>query len=153
MGEIAIHNTGTTEVQGIEMIVTPADQSSIIDFEITSTNFAYTDKSLVLMEKDQERNISIDFLNANDRLVIEYKVAGKRRRPEVVVRKLGVEVVTKRDMVNWIPDIYAEVVYEAFSHQPMFNIIGRMVKPYRLYLESRRKGITHKQGNEIGKKG
>ncbi len=145
MGEIAIHNTGTKEVQGLEMVVTPAEGSSIIDFGLSSSNFSYTNESFIIKETDKEKKVSIDFLNANDRFVIEYKLAGKRRRPEVVVRKLGVEVITKRDMVNWIPDIYSEVVYEAFSHMPMFNIIGSMVKPYKLYLESRRKGVTHKQ--------
>ncbi len=147
MGEVAIQNTGNVPVQDVEAKVSANEGTALIDFEVGLANFEFDGSSLSLGGDDKCRSLNVDYLNANDRIVIAYKLAGPRKAPEVVVRKMGVEVINKRDFVGWIPDIYAEVVFEAFSAMPLFNVFGRTVKPYRLYLEARKKREAKQPGN------
>jgi len=139
MGEIALQNTGNSPVQEVTAVITARDESSIIDCEIASANFSYDRQAVRLEGDDRKRTLTLDFLNPNDRFVLTFTLAGKRRAPDVLVRKLGVDVVSKRDYVNWIPDIYAEVVYGIFSQMPLFKYVFPLVKPYRLYMEARKK--------------
>lgn len=142
MGELSIQNTGTVAVEQLEMTVSPQRDSSVIEFETSTSNFSFDEQDVELIGDENARRVRISFLNPKDRLVLSYKLAGSRKRPDVVVRKLGVEVITRKDLVNWIPDIYSEIVYEMFSQMPLFSIFGRTLRPYRLYLEAREAGKT-----------
>jgi hypothetical protein len=43
-------------------------------------------------------------------------------------------------VVSWLPDIYAEVAYEAASNAvPGFRYMGRFLRTYRLYLASKKR--------------
>ena len=138
-GEIALQNSGNVPVEDLQATVSAETDSAIIDFEVGSANFSFDSDSLQLEGDDSCRTVNIEYLNPDDRVVLSYKLTGRREVPVVAVRKLGVEVVTRRDYIGWIPDIYAEVVYASFSRLPLFNLVGRMVRPYNLYLEARKK--------------
>lgn len=141
MGELALQNTGTSPVEALEVTLTCKSGSELLDLSVASANFSIGDAAVQVDGGENAKTIRLDYLNVNDRLVLSYKLAGARKAPEVVIRKLGVEVEIKRDYIGWIPDIYAEVVYEAFSSMPFFNLVGRFVKPYRLFLEARKKNV------------
>lgn len=142
MGEIALQNTGTTAVEDLEATLTSTTDSQLLDLSISSSNFAINDSAIHIEGNDKARTIRLDYLNVNDRVVFSYKLAGARKPVDIVVRKLGVEVAITRDYVGWIPDIYSEVVYSIFSTMPLFNFVGRFKKPYRLFLEARKKNVT-----------
>lgn len=145
LGEIALENTGTEPLEQLIVTVSRDGNSGILEFAVAATSFA-SDESAIKLEGDTELRVAhIDYLNRNDRIVFTCTLAGERTPPKVVVRKLGVDVVTKKDFVRWIPDIYAEVVYEAFSQLPGFNVIGRLVKPYNLYLKARKRRTLPRQ--------
>lgn len=142
MGEIALQNTGTTAVEALEATLTSPTDSQLLDLSVSSANFAISDSAIHIEGDDKVKTIRLDYLNVNDRVILSYKLAGVREAPDVVVRKLGVEVAITRDYVGWIPDIYAEVVYGIFSSMPFFNFVGQFMKPYRLFLEARKKNVT-----------
>lgn len=142
MGEIALQNIGTTPVEALEATLTSPTDSQLLDLSVSSANFAISKAAIHIEGDDKAKTIRLDYLNVNDRVVLSYKLAGARKSLDVVVRKLGVEVAITRDYVGWIPDIYAEVVYGIFSSMPLFNYVGRFVRPYRLFLEARKKNVT-----------
>lgn len=142
MGELALQNVGTNPIEALEATISCKSDSQLLDLSVASANFAIGDSAIRIDGNEKTKSIRLDYLNVNERVVFNYKLAGARRVPEIVVRKLGVEVEIKRDYVGWIPDIYAEVVYEIFSSVPLFNLVGWLIKPYRLFLEAKKKKIS-----------
>lgn len=145
MEELYIENTGTMDVDDFDVII-KTEQDSLLMVPKVSATFNTFEKEDIETSGDTNRRIvHIKCLKPRERLTIAYKIVykfdGKRKRPKFRVRPSGVQVViSKIDMVEWIPDIYAEAVYEIFSQVPFLNLIARLSKPYRLYLKKRKAG-------------
>jgi hypothetical protein len=140
-GEVATQNTGTMAIENIEIDISPGLSSPLLDLEASSKNFTATDDFIdIQLKPNGSYNIRIKYLNPKDRVIFYYRIAGKNK-PTVSVRKIGLDVELKREMISWIPDIYAEVVFGVIDEIPIPGypwIIARINKPYRLYLESKR---------------
>lgn len=145
LGQVAIQNTGTTSLESLEAKIIPCANIPLFDAEIDSTNFYVKDKSLNLKVEDSgEIVIKIDYLNPSDRVVISYRTPAKER-PEVAVRKLGVDVELRNEAITWVPDIYANLIFQIFEELPILQwYFKRISKPYRLYLEAN-KGLPKNQ--------
>ncbi len=139
-GEVAVQNTGTKSFENIEVKILPKPNSPIFDAEISSTNFHKENDSLSLTKLESgEVKINIGFLNPNDRIVVSYRSSGEEA-PDAVSRKLGVDVELKDEAVNWIPDIYAKLLFEIFEQIPYMQwYFKHFSKPYQLYLDAKRK--------------
>jgi len=136
-GEIAVQNTGSKSLENIEVKILPETDSPLFDTEISSTNFHRESDSLTLIEQG-EIKINVGFLNPNDRIVVSYKSSGGKA-PAVVSRKLGVDVELKDEAVNWVPDIYAKLIFEIFDQLPLMRWYFKHIsKPYRLYLDAKK---------------
>lgn len=139
-GEVAIQNSGTEHLEKVEVTIIPGEKSPLFDVEISSTNF-FNDLDTLKLEKSDtgELKVYVDFLNSNDRLIVSYRSSGDEK-PIVVCRKLGVDVELKDEAVNWVPDIYAKLLFDIFDQVPYMQwYFKRNSKPYKLYLEAKEK--------------
>ena len=136
-GEFAAQNTGTKALEDIEINVTQAPGSPLLDFELSSSNFSYPDDFIKIEQKpDGAYKVAINYLNPKDRVVFEYRVSGTEM-PSISVRKLGLDVEMRQDSITGIPDIYAEVLFSVINNMPLPGyswFFAKMHKPYRFYL-------------------
>ena len=139
-GEVAIQNTGTESLENVEAKLLPGDDSPLFDIELIATNFHKENNSIVLADCGNNSSIAkIDFLNPNDRIVIGYRSSGENE-PNIACRKLGVDIELKEEAINWVPDIYAKLLFEILETTPFLSWYFKLAfKPYKLYLESKKK--------------
>lgn len=139
-GEFAAQNTGTKALENIEIDVAQNADSPLLDFEVSSANFSAT-KDFINIEKtdDGSYKVKIRYLNPKDRVVFEYRISGYDR-PSISTRKLGLDVEIRQNA--GVPDIYAEVLFSIIEKMPIPGyswLFSKMNKPYRFYLEAKRK--------------
>lgn len=138
-GEIAIQNSGNQSVEEIQLQIDSVASSPIIDFEVSTASFSIDKKVKPSILEQNSIGITIPFLNPKDRIVYSYTVAGDGERPEIIARQRDVEINVRDEMTSWIPDIYAEAMYERMAKDPLNRLIfGASFKPFRLYLESKK---------------
>lgn len=141
-GEFAAQNTGTKALEDIEIDVTQALDSPLLDFEVSSTNFSVTESFIRIEQKDDgSYKAKIKYLNPKDRVVFEYRISGSEK-PSISTRKLGLDVEMRKEAITGVPDIYAEVLFSVIEKMPLPGyswLFSKMHKPYRLYLEAKRK--------------
>ncbi len=137
-GQVAIQNTGTQALEKLELVLEASEGSPLLDVEITNANYPWK-HSTEMEGGPDDYLILIDYLNPNDRLVIDYRSPGAIQ-PEVTCRKIGVDVTLKEESVSWIPDIYANFLFEVFdvAPAPFRWYLKHSLRGYRLYLESRK---------------
>ncbi len=140
-GEIAIQNSGSVSIDNIEIKIQPDKDSPVVDLNISSTNFS-CDEDFISVSKDESGTYisTIKFLNPKDKIIFDYRVSGTNK-PDVSIRKIGLDVEVKHEVVSWIPDIYADVLYRAIDRMPLPGyswLFARIHKPYRLYRESKK---------------
>ena len=114
----------------------------MLDLEITSTNFSATEGFINIDTKpDGNYKITVQYLNPKDRVVFNYRIAGTEK-PELSIRKLGLDVEMKQESLTGIPDIYADVAFGIIEKIPLPGyswLFSQVHEPYRLYLEAKRK--------------
>ncbi|MEZ9718296.1 hypothetical protein AB4234_14550 [Vibrio cyclitrophicus] len=141
-GEFAAQNTGTKPLENIEINVVPNIESPVLDFDVSSLNFSAEDDFIGIEKDSDERyKIIIRYLNPKDRAVFNYRVGGTES-PEISVRQLGLDVQVRQESITGIPDIYAELMFSIIENIPLPGyswLLSRVNKPYRLYLEAKRK--------------
>ncbi|MCK9622588.1 MAG: hypothetical protein M0R47_18890 [Methylobacter sp.] len=141
-GEFAAQNTGTKALEEIEIDVTQALDSPLLDFEISSKNFTAPENFIEIEQKgDGVYKVKIKYLNPKDRVVFIYRISGSEK-PGISIRKLGVDVEMRQEVITGIPDIYAEIFFSLIETMPIPGyswLLSKMNKPYRLYLEAKRK--------------
>lgn len=137
-GECAIQNTGNVSIEGVSVRIIPADDTPLIEAEVSSANFRIEGSRLALTEEGDSYLIKAPYMNPKDRFSIAFRAIGAGTSPEVDARLQDVEVNFKRDFVSWVPDIYAEKFMEAISKNRLLDLYFRLLKPYRKYLESKR---------------
>lgn len=141
-GEFAAQNTGTKALENIEIDVSQAPDSPLLDLEISSTNFSAQDDSVNINQTaNGAYKITINYLNPKDRVVFEYRISGTEN-PSISTRKLGLDVEMRQEtIITGISDIYAEVLFAVIEQMyfPVPWLFSIMYKPYRLYLEAKRK--------------
>ncbi|EOC1805581.1 hypothetical protein ACI1G1_003367 [Vibrio cholerae] len=138
-GEVAVQNTGTESLENLEVKLLPGDDSPLFDVKVSTTNY-YQDDGATYIETNDSGEVSIDisYLNPNDRVVFSYRSSGSTK-PTVASRKIGVGVEFKDEAVNWVPDIYAKLMYEIVEQVPILHWYLKLAfKPYRLYTESKK---------------
>jgi hypothetical protein len=137
-GEFAVQNSGNIAVENISIDILPKEKTQILDLEKTSSNFLLKSDSVKFMTSNEKDIIEVDYLNPSDRIVFTYRIAGNEQ-PVIVLRKKGLEVKTKSEAINWVPDIYAEVLFGNLARSTGLSWYFSMFsKPFKLYLEAKR---------------
>lgn len=141
-GEFAAQNTGTKALKDIEIYVHPSPSSPLLDLEISSTNFSDQDDSVNINKTTNEAyKITINYLNPKDRVVFEYRISGTEK-PSISARKLGLNVQMRQEIITGLFDIHAEAFFAVIEEIPLPGyswLFSKTHKPYRLYLEAKRK--------------
>lgn len=141
-GEVAIQNIGNQSIKDINFQIISLEASPIIDFEINHANFSI-DKNIKPLIEQNAITITIPFLNPKDKIIYSYKIAGVGKAPEIIARQQDVNIDIRDEMTTWIPDIYAEAIYESFAKDLIARtILAATTKPFRLYLESKKSNKT-----------
>ena len=114
----------------------------MLDFDVSSLNFSAEDDFIVIKkDTDGRYKVIIRYLNPKDRAVFNYRVGGTGS-PEISVRQLGLDVQVRQESITGIPDVHMELFFGIIERIPLPGyswLLSRMNKPYRLYLEAKRK--------------
>ena len=140
-GEVAVQNSGNTPVEDIEFEINPTNESQILDLENTSSNFSIPEGFIEVTNSSEIILIRLKYLNPKDRVVFGFRITGSKK-PNIELRKKGLDVETKYEAVTWIPDIYAEIIFEAITKMGIPGLswyLSKFSKPFKLYLDSKRK--------------
>jgi hypothetical protein len=140
-GEVGIQNTGNTSIDEIELEIQPKKGVELLDLEHSSSNFLMSDGFYSISKENKIDRIRINYLNPTDRILFTYRTTGISK-PEFLLRKKGLNVETKNEIVNWIPDLYADIFFEELRKTgiPGFSLLLALInKPYKMYLESKKK--------------
>jgi hypothetical protein len=139
-GEFAIQNSGNASVKDVSIRIIPDCTTPIVEADLASANFPRSENTISLNREGDDILVNIDLLNQNDRIVISYKAIGEGKLPQIDARQADVEVSTRKEFISWLPDIYAEAMFQEISNRKFLDLVFRSIKPYRLYLESKKRG-------------
>jgi hypothetical protein len=141
-GQFAVQNSGTKALESLDIEVSQTPESPLLDLDITSTNFSASDDFIdINTDSNGNYKITIQYLNPKDRAVFNYRIAGSEK-PELSIRKLGLDVEVKQELLTGIPDIYADALFGVIEKIPLPGyswMFSKVNEPYRLYLEAKRK--------------